>query len=128
MKLPRREELREELLLLLNASRELAPTEDQQLVEVFLDHVDAPITEPASRRSKDVLHGMPRGMVAMRWVTIVLLATLLVVPVTFIRQDTAGMHIAVAPWFYLCVILAVGMLFAITWIERHAIWAQVKYK
>ncbi|MGH2443375.1 MAG: hypothetical protein ACRDFX_09455 [Chloroflexota bacterium] len=46
-------------------------------------------------------------------------ATLLVLLVTFIRQDSTGVHIAVASWFYAAIVAAVGALAILRYVEHQ---------
>jgi hypothetical protein len=114
--------LREELLMMLAAGRDLSVTEDEQLVEGFLDRLGASLGEVEVGQDKGASRRMPAGIVAVGWLARAVFAAMLVLPITFIRQDATGMHLAVASWYYVVALLALGAVVAVTWAQRHTLW------
>ena len=92
-----RDELREELLAILQAREELSSNEEGHLVEGFLTKLDSEIDARIDRRVEDRLSRMPVGWSSRPAVSVVA-ALLLAIPLTAIAGDEAGFPGIVVVW------------------------------
>lgn len=92
-----RDELREELLAILQARQELSSNEEGHLVEGFLTKFDSEIDARIDRRVQDRLSTMPAGG-PNRPALAIVASLLLAIPLTAIAGDVAGFPGIVVVW------------------------------
>jgi hypothetical protein len=104
-----RDELREELLAVLQARQELSHTEEQHLVEMFLRRLDIEIDARIDRRVGDRLAGMPAPRRTRSPTAAVVLMLLIAIPLTAIAGAAAGIGGIAIVWFSI-----LGLIYLVT--------------
>lgn len=122
-----REQLRDELIAVFGATRELSPDADRHLAEVFLSRMEQQI-QPRVGARKLQSGRRPGGLTFVRYALALLFLVLLLGPAFAFTMKGMTEHISATgiPWLYVCMLLIIAGCVAITmYLERHSVHVRV---
>lgn len=126
-----REDLRDELIAVLGATRELSPDTDKDLADAFLTQVERQLVAPTrvtarrSRKKQEALTRLRYGLTHL--LVFLLVAPIAVFLITFpvdgvLRNIDAG---ALPPVYYAALVLVAASILATAYLERHSVHVKI---
>jgi len=127
------EELRDELIAVLGATRELTPETDEDLAEAYLTRIERELMAPSRvgarrRKRREPLTLLRYG--GVRLLVILLIAPIAVFLITF-PADGVLQHIdagAIPPLYYVALVLVAAMILVTAYLERHTVQVRVSQR
>lgn len=104
-----KDQLRDELVAILGASRELSPATDEELADMFLEHL-GPQSPPPRQSTDRAPSRRPSTADISRVAAMVVFSTLLVVlPLSLLRTHNGVITLEAVPPMYIVVLLLGGL-------------------
>jgi len=126
-----RQELQDELVAVLGATRELPPEMDQHLADAFLKRVEQQLPEPAEAHGCDAKQKtelLPLVRYVLRKALLVFLLAPVVAVVGGLPVDDVARHIhsgSVPALYYVTPILAIVCIVAVIYLERNSVHERI---